>query len=180
MAHPSAESAQVLAIEEAKQAIPREECRPSAGGRPATSNPDPSIPSLHPRSCGTDENQALRSHAIHITGADVPLDMVLHTPGALVLAVLQIASAVSEQKANVMFSSLNMGMSGGTLIPLTPNRAGELDRRPSRSLPPPGQEMPLSHSFPNRRSRTTGLGTLAGGFFGLYAPSSYHIPRRSR
>jgi ClpP class serine protease len=34
--------------------------------------------------------------AIQMTDANVPLDLVLHTPGGLVLAALQIAKAVRE------------------------------------------------------------------------------------
>jgi ClpP class serine protease len=39
-----------------------------------------------------DSEEVLR--AIHMTDPDVPLDLVLHTPGGLVLAALQIARAV--------------------------------------------------------------------------------------
>ena len=44
-----------------------------------------------------DSEEVLR--AIQMTDADVPLDLVLHTPGGLVLAALQIAKAVREHKA---------------------------------------------------------------------------------
>jgi ClpP class serine protease len=43
-----------------------------------------------------DSEEVLR--AIQMTDADVPLDLVLHTPGGLVLAALQIAKAVREQR----------------------------------------------------------------------------------
>ena len=36
-----------------------------------------------------------------MTGDDVPLDIVLHTPGGLVLAALQIARAVRGHNAKV-------------------------------------------------------------------------------
>jgi ClpP class serine protease len=39
--------------------------------------------------------------AIHMTAADVPLDIILHTPGGLVLAALQIARAIRGHKAKV-------------------------------------------------------------------------------
>src|ERR1700674_1913906 len=39
--------------------------------------------------------------AIQMTDADVPIDLVLHTPGGLVLAALQIAKAVRQHKAKV-------------------------------------------------------------------------------
>jgi ClpP class serine protease len=56
--------------------------------------------------------------AIHMTDADVPLDIVLHTPGGLVLAALQIARAVSEHKGKVTVFVPHYAMSGGTLIAL--------------------------------------------------------------
>ena len=39
--------------------------------------------------------------AIKETPADVPIDLVLHTPGGLVLAAMQIARAVEAHKAKV-------------------------------------------------------------------------------
>src|SRR6202022_290661 len=44
-----------------------------------------------------DSEDVLR--AIQMTDDDVPLDIVLHTPGGLVLAALQIAKAVREHRA---------------------------------------------------------------------------------
>src|ERR1700726_5245118 len=46
-----------------------------------------------------DSEEVLR--AIQMTDDDVPLDLVLHTPGGLVLAALQIAQASRDQKAKV-------------------------------------------------------------------------------
>src|SRR5580658_4662133 len=40
-------------------------------------------------------------HAIRITEDDIPLDIVLHTPGGLVLAAVQIAHAVRARKGKV-------------------------------------------------------------------------------
>jgi len=39
--------------------------------------------------------------AIHLTDPAVPLDIVLHTPGGLVLAALQIARAIHKHKGKV-------------------------------------------------------------------------------
>src|SRR5687768_17029159 len=47
-----------------------------------------------------DSEDVLR--AIQLTDDDVPLDIVLHTPGGLVLAALQIARAIHEHKAKVI------------------------------------------------------------------------------
>src|SRR3984957_1585969 len=63
-----------------------------------------------------DSEEVLR--AIQMTDADVPLDLVLHTPGGLVLAALQIANAVREHKAKVTVFVPHYAMSGGTLIAL--------------------------------------------------------------
>jgi ClpP class serine protease len=56
--------------------------------------------------------------AIQMTDDDVPLDLVLHTPGGLVLAALQIAKAVREHKSKVTVFVPHYAMSGGTLIAL--------------------------------------------------------------
>src|ERR1700726_4733927 len=63
-----------------------------------------------------DSEEVLR--AIHMTGPDVPLDIVLHTPGGLVLAALQIARAIRGHKAKVTVLVPHYAMSGGTLIAL--------------------------------------------------------------
>jgi ClpP class serine protease len=63
-----------------------------------------------------DSEDVLR--AIQMTDVDVPLDLVLHTPGGLVLAALQIAKAVREHKAKVTVFVPHYAMSGGTLIAL--------------------------------------------------------------
>ena len=56
--------------------------------------------------------------AIQMTDDDIPLDIVLHTPGGLVLAALQIAHAINEHKAKVTVFVPHYAMSGGTLIAL--------------------------------------------------------------
>src|SRR6267378_1547541 len=63
-----------------------------------------------------DSEEVLR--AIQMTDEKVPLDLVLHTPGGLVLAALQIAKAVREHKAKVTVFVPHYAMSGGTLIAL--------------------------------------------------------------
>jgi ClpP class serine protease len=63
-----------------------------------------------------DSEEVLR--AIHMTDEDVPLDIVLHTPGGLVLAALQIARAIQSRKAKVTVFVPHYAMSGGTLIAL--------------------------------------------------------------
>src|SRR6267378_4978687 len=63
-----------------------------------------------------DSEEVLR--AIHLTDSDVPLDLVLHTPGGLVLAATQIARAVLRHKSKVTVFVPHYAMSGGTLIAL--------------------------------------------------------------
>jgi ClpP class serine protease len=63
-----------------------------------------------------DSEQVLR--AIQMTDPEVPLDLILHTPGGLVLAALQIARAVEKHKGKVTVFVPHYAMSGGTLIAL--------------------------------------------------------------
>jgi len=63
-----------------------------------------------------DSEEVLR--AIHMTDEDVPLDIILQTPGGLVLAALQIARAIQSHKGKVTVFVPHYAMSGGTLIAL--------------------------------------------------------------
>ena len=63
-----------------------------------------------------DSEEVLR--AIHLTDPAVPLDIVLHTPGGLVLAALQIARAIHKHQGKVTAFVPHYAMSGGTLIAL--------------------------------------------------------------
>jgi ClpP class serine protease len=63
-----------------------------------------------------DSEQVIR--AIHLTDPEMPLDLILHTPGGLVLASLQIARAVRKHKGKVTVFVPHYAMSGGTLIAL--------------------------------------------------------------
>src|SRR5262249_16611406 len=56
--------------------------------------------------------------AIKETPPERPVDMVLHTPGGLVLAAMQIARAVEAHPAKVTVYVPVYAMSGGTLIAL--------------------------------------------------------------
>ena len=56
--------------------------------------------------------------AIKETPADVPIDLILHTPGGLVLAAMQIARAVEAHPARATVYVPVYAMSGGTLIAL--------------------------------------------------------------
>lgn len=56
--------------------------------------------------------------AIKETPPDKPIDLVLHTPGGLVLAAMQIARAVESHPSKVSVYVPVYAMSGGTLIAL--------------------------------------------------------------
>ena len=66
-----------------------------------------------------DAEEVLR--AIYQTDNDVPIDIVLHTPGGLVLAATQIARALAAHPARVRAIIPHYAMSGGTLIALAAN-----------------------------------------------------------
>jgi ClpP class serine protease len=59
--------------------------------------------------------------AIRMTDSEVPIDLVLHTPGGLVLAALQIARALRQHPAKVTAFVPHYAMSGETLICLAAN-----------------------------------------------------------
>lgn len=63
-----------------------------------------------------DSEEVLR--AIHMTDPGVPIDIILHTPGGLVLASMQIARALHKHKGKVTAFVPHYAMSGGTLIAL--------------------------------------------------------------
>jgi ClpP class serine protease len=56
--------------------------------------------------------------AIRFTAPDQPIDLILHTPGGIVLAAEQIAKALVEHKGKVTVFVPHYAMSGGTLIAL--------------------------------------------------------------
>ena len=63
-----------------------------------------------------DSEQVLR--AIRLTPDDMPIDIVLHTPGGLVLAAEQISHALLRHPAKVTVFVPHFAMSGGTMIAL--------------------------------------------------------------
>jgi ClpP class serine protease len=66
-----------------------------------------------------DSEQLLR--AIKLTDPHVPIDLVLHTPGGLVLAAELIANALSKHPSKVTVFVPHYAMSGGTLVALSAN-----------------------------------------------------------
>lgn len=63
-----------------------------------------------------DSEQILR--AIRLTPPEIPIDLILHTPGGLVLATEQIARALIRHPAKVTVFVPHYAMSGGTMLAL--------------------------------------------------------------
>jgi len=66
-------------------------------------------------SIGIEDSEAVL-RAIRLTPDEQPIDLILHTPGGLVLAAEQIAMALAEHKGKVTVFVPHYAMSGGTLI----------------------------------------------------------------
>ncbi len=78
-----------------------------------------------------DSEQVLR--AIRLTPPDMPIDLIIHTPGGLALASTQIANALVKHKGPVRVIIPHYAMSGGTLIALA---ADEIIMDPNAVLGP--------------------------------------------
>lgn len=78
-----------------------------------------------------DSEEVLR--AVQLTDPEVPIDLILHTPGGLVLASEQIANALVSHRAKVTIFVPHYAMSGGTLLALA---ADELVMAPHAVLGP--------------------------------------------
>ncbi|ASJ03555.1 hypothetical protein A3L09_09960 [Thermococcus profundus] len=67
-----------------------------------------------------DSEEVLR--AIRAAPKDKPIDLIIHTPGGLVLAATQIARALKEHPAETRVIVPHYAMSGGTLIALAADK----------------------------------------------------------
>jgi ClpP class serine protease len=67
-----------------------------------------------------DSEEVLR--AIQMTDATVPIDLILHTPGGLVLAAEQIANALVAHEGEVTVFVPHYAMSGGTLLAMAADK----------------------------------------------------------
>lgn len=118
-----------------------------------------------------DSEQVLR--AIRLTPDEMPLDIVLHTPGGLVLASEQIACAIKRHPGKVTVLIPHYAMSGGTLVSLA---ADEIIMDPDAVLGPVDPQMgtpsggfypaasilrALEQPNPNREDQTIILGDMA-------------------
>jgi ClpP class serine protease len=117
-----------------------------------------------------DSEQVLR--AIRLTPPDLSIDIVLHTPGGLVLAAEQIAFALKRHKGNITVFVPHYAMSGGALIALA---ADEIVMDPNAVLGPVDPQLgnqqaaypaasilrALAQPNPNRDDQTLILGDVA-------------------
>lgn len=117
-----------------------------------------------------DSEQVLR--AIRMTPPDMPIDLILHTPGGLVLAAEQIACALKRHKGKVTVFVPHYAMSGGTLIALA---ADEIVMDPNAVLGPVDPQLSTGQGYipaasvlrafevpnPNREDQTLILGDIA-------------------
>lgn len=78
-----------------------------------------------------DSEEVLR--AVKLTDPTVPIDLIVHTPGGLVLAAAQIANALRRHPGKVTVFVPHYAMSGGTLIALA---ADEIVMDPNAVLGP--------------------------------------------
>ncbi len=118
-----------------------------------------------------DSEQVLR--AVRMTPADMPIDLVLHTPGGLVLASDQIAHALKRHPGTVTVLVPHYAMSGGTLVALAADSIlmdadavlGPVDPQlgnPLRGMWPAASILTaLEQPNPNRDDETLILGDVA-------------------
>jgi len=110
--------------------------------------------------------------AIRMTPPEMQIDLVLHTPGGLVLAAEQIACALKRHKGNVTVFIPHYAMSGGSLIAMA---ADEIVMDPNAVLGPVDPQLggqqgyypavsilkALEQPNPNRDDQTLILGDVA-------------------
>lgn len=117
-----------------------------------------------------DSEKILR--AIHLTNKNIPIDLILHTPGGIVLAAEQIARAIKKHPAKVTVFIPHYSMSGGSMIALA---ADEVVMDPNAVIGPVDPQIGTMHSQypaasvlsaleipnPNRDDETLILGDIA-------------------
>lgn len=114
-----------------------------------------------------DDSEAVLT-AIRLTPPQLPIDLILHTPGGLVLASEQIAEALKKHPGSVRVLVPHYAMSGGTLIALA---AAEIILDPNAVLGPVDPQLgeypaasivaAVEQPNPNREDRTLILADLA-------------------
>lgn len=114
------------------------------------------------------EDSELVLQAIRLTRDDTPIDLILHTPGGLVLAAGQIAHALARHPAKVTVFVPHYAMSGGTLIALAADEVVMDENAVLGPVDPQLGEYPAASILaaakvenPNRDDRTLILADIA-------------------
>jgi ClpP class serine protease len=89
-----------------------------------------------------DSEEVIR--AIHLTDPKIPLDLVLHTPGGLVLAATQIARAIFKHSGKVTVFVPHYAISGRIDYQSCASETGRRDRRQDIDPGRPGRESTVS------------------------------------
>jgi ClpP class serine protease len=89
-----------------------------------------------------DSEQILR--AIRMTDPDVPIDLIIHSPGGLVLASEQIAYALCAHRADVTVFVPHYAMSGGTLVALAADQVAMDENAVLGPVDPQLRDMPAA------------------------------------
>src|SRR5262249_28660355 len=114
------------------------------------------------------EDSELVLQAIRLTPPEMPIDLVLHTPGGLVLAAEQIAFALAGHPGKVTGTGPPSAMPGGTMVALA---AEEVVMAPKAGLGPVDPQIGADPAAsilaaarvenPNRDDRTLIMADLA-------------------
>ncbi len=114
------------------------------------------------------EDSELVLQAIRLTPHEMPIDLILHTPGGLVLAAEQIAYALAQHPGKVTVLVPHYAMSGGTLIALAADEVLMDDHAVLGPVDPQLGEYPAASILaaaqvenPNRDDRTLIMADLA-------------------
>ena len=125
-----------------------------------------------------DSEEVLR--AIQMTDDDVPLDLVLHTPGGLVLAALQIAKAVRERKGKVTVFVPHYAMSGGTLIALAADEIVMCEHSALGPIDPQLGEFAGGLAHQGHRGKARGENRRSDTGIGRCWPQGHHAGQAGR
>jgi ClpP class serine protease len=114
------------------------------------------------------EDSELVLQGIRLTPPDMPIDLIIHTPGGLVLAAGQIAHALAGHPGKVTIFVPHYAMSGGTLIALAADEVMMDENAVLGPVDPQLGEYPAASILaaaqvenPNRDDRTLILADIA-------------------
>src|SRR5438132_6913363 len=123
--------------------------------------------------------------AIRLCEEHCPIDLILHTPGGLVLAAGQIAHALAGHPGKVTVFVPHYAMSGGTLIALAADEVVMDENAVLGPVDPQLGEYPAASILaaarvenPNRDDRTLILADLAGKAVQQVERTVFHLVRQ--